>query len=60
MPLSYFFTELPIIHTLRKTGVEKLLPAKTGLVQTRTHSIKENWSLLTECYKWTQCFTDKH
>lgn len=30
------------------------------LVQTRMHSIKENWSLHTECYKWTQCFTDKH
>lgn len=37
-----FFTELPIMPTLRKTGVEKLLPAKTDLVQARTHSIKEN------------------
>lgn len=44
MPLSEFFTELPITHThtLRKIDVEKLLPAKMDLVQTRTCSIKEN------------------
>lgn len=42
MPMSFFSTELPITHTQRKIGVEKLLPAKMDLVQTRMHSIKEN------------------